>query len=296
MKYHQSIIFLMTAIFMISCNTGNNENEYTGVIEGTVVKVPALTGGQIISLLVDVGNRVDPGQVLALVDTTELGLQRRQLTASLDEIGVQSRIAETNVARTSDELRYVQTKFDRISGLYNAESVPLQNYDDVKNQLDQVNKALLTARQQQQSLSARKEVVRAQIALLDKKISDATIRSPRSGIISAKYFEAGEAIPPGQPVLELTDISKVDARIYVAEPLLASLKHGQPVDVQIDGSDQQLTGQLSWISPKAEFTPKSIMTPETRTTLVYAVEVSIENPDDLLKHGMPVVIKLQDSK
>ena len=296
MKYRNSFILLLMAIFILACGSGNNENEYTAVIEGTVVKVPALTGGQITAMLVDVGNRVDSGQTLALVDTTELDLQRRQLLASLEEIAVQSRIAGTNVARTRDELRYIQTKFDRISGLYQAESVPLQNYDDVKNQLDQVNKSLLTAEQQQQSLNARKEVVRAQIALLDKKINDATIRSPRAGIISAKYFETGEAVPPGQPILELTDISKVDTRIYVGESLLASLKHGQAADVQIDGSDQQLTGHLSWISPKAEFTPKSIMTPETRTSLVYAVEVSIENRNDLLKHGMPVVIKLRDSE
>jgi len=260
-----------------------------------VVRVPALTGGQIMTMFADLGNQVSQNQVLAAVDTVELDLQRGQLLASLSEIDIQSKIAATNVDRTSDELRYVQTKFDRISGLYQAESVPQQNYDDIKNQVDQVNKSLQTAQQQLQSLAARKQIVRGQIALLDKKINDATIRAPRAGIISAKYFEAGEAVPPTQPVFELTDISQVDTRIYVAEPKLVSLKHGQQVTVQIDGNDQNLTGRLSWISPKAEFTPKSIMTPETRTTLVYAVTVTIDNPDGLLKHGMPVVIILQES-
>ena len=65
------------------------------------------------------------------------------------------------------------------------------------------------------------------------------------------------------------------------------------MQVRIDGMDKELQGIVGWISPKAEFTPKTIMTPETRTSLVYAVKINIENPDGILKDGMPVVIKMK---
>jgi len=110
----------------------------------------------------------------------------------------------------------------------------------------------------------------------------------------SKYFEAGEAIPPFTPILEIIDINEMTTNIYISEKLLAKVKHGQQVSVSVDGLDKTLSGRISWISPKAEFTPKNILTPETRTSLVYAVKVSVKNEDGVLKHGMPVVIELRD--
>ena len=95
---------------------------------------------------------------------------------------------------------------------------------------------------------------------------------------------------PLSPVVEIIDIRTIETKIYISETQLSQVKYGQNVRVIIDGLEKNMTGQVSWISPKSEFTPKSILTPETRTSLVYAVKISIDNPEGLLKHGMPVVL------
>jgi len=294
MKITYKITLVTFAVFFIACSSGNDENRFTGIIEGTVVKVPALSGGQIIELSVDIGDKISENQKLAIVDSTELVLQKQQLKAMISELLVQTDIARTNLKRNNDDLVYVKTKYDRIANLYKANSVPEQNYDDIKNQLDRVNTALITSRQQLQSISAKTDQIQAQIDLLNKKIRDTIIKAPVSGVITAKYYEQGEAIPPMKPVLELTNLNQVETRIYVSEKMLPRLSYGKEVGIHVDGIDDTLPGKITWISPKSEFTPKNILTPETRTTLVYALRVTIENDEGYLKHGMPIIVEIQD--
>jgi HlyD family secretion protein len=282
----------MITLVISSCGSSDDDNQYTGIIEGTVVKIPALAGGEIIKIYVQLGESVAANQVIAIVDSTELSFQRQQLYASLRELDVQTQIAQTNLNRNMKDKSYIQTRFDRIQKLYQSNSVPEQNYDDIKNQLEKIHSAVITSRQQIQSLSAKRENLDAQLNLLNKKINDTNIKAPLSGIVTAKYFETGEAIPPMQPIVEITDIDVVDTKIYVSATLLSQVSYGQEVQIMVDGLDQEMTGKISWISPKSEFTPKNILTPETRTSLVYAVEITIDNKDKVLKHGMPVVISL----
>lgn len=285
-------VIILSIITIWSCGSSDHDNQYTAIIEGTIVKIPALSGGQIVKMYVDLGDEIALNQPVALVDSTELSYQRQQLFAGLLELDVQTQIARTGLKRNLEDKAYIQTRFDRTLKLYKSNSVPEQNYDDVKNQLEKINSAVTTSRQQIQSLSARKESIQAQINLLNKKINDTIIKSPVNGIITAKYYENGEAIPPMRPVVEVTDINQVDAKIYISANLLSQVSYGQEVRIEIDGMDHEMTGKVSWISPKSEFTPKNILTPETRTTLVYAVKITVDNPDKILKHGMPVVIYL----
>ncbi len=284
------VLIPITLIMLVSCNSSEDDHRYTGIIEGIVVKIPALSGGQILDIMTDLGDTIITGQTIAQIDSTELSIQRRQLLAVLAELDVQTAIARTNLERNTEDKSYVQTRYNRVLKLYQAKSVPEQDYDDIKNQLEKINSAVLTARQQLQSLAARKNQIQAQIDLLSKKINDTTIKSPVDGTLTAKYYEVGEAIPPMQAVVEVTDIRLVETRIYISEMLLSQIKYQQMVQVEIDGLAETLKGKIAWISPKSEFTPKNILTPETRTTLVYAVKITIDNPDNILKHGMPVVI------
>jgi len=292
MKVRFISVIILIVIIIWSCGSSDEDHQYTGIIEGTIVKIPALSGGQIVKMYVDLGDDIVLNQPIALVDSTELSYQRQQLFAGLLELDVQTQIARTGLERNLEDKSYIQTRFDRTLKLYKSNSVPEQNYDDVKNQLEKINSAVTTSRQQIQSLSARKESIQAQINLLNKKINDTLIKSPVNGIITAKYYEYGEAIPPMRPVVEVTDINQVDTKIYISASLLSQVSYEQEVRIEIDGMDQKMTGKVSWISPKSEFTPKNILTPETRTTLVYAVKITIENQDKILKHGMPVVIYL----
>jgi HlyD family secretion protein len=286
------IAAILLQLLILGCGNNSKSSTYTGVLEGKSVQVPALTGGRVVKLLVDTGEEVKEGAVLAVIDTTELVLQRTQLSATLEELAVQKEIAETNLKRSKADLEYVQQREGRMKMLYENQAVPKQNLDDLRNEMQRAQSAYEAARQQVRSLESRKKQVEAQVGTVEKKISDAVITAPVEGLVSTLYYEVGEAVPPMQPVLELIHVSELEIKIYIPEEELPNVKHGQEVKIRVDGVKEELPGRVSWVSPKAEFTPKTILTPETRTSLVYAVKVTIPNPKRTLKHGMPAEVIL----
>jgi HlyD family secretion protein len=292
----RNLKILMTALGLlyVSCSSGNDSKQiYTGVIEGTIVKVPALTGGKIMRLFFDNGDSVEKGTTLAQIDTLDLSFQKQNLVGMLQEVDNQKQIAMTQLKRADKELKYVQQKYRRFEDLLKNESISQQSVDDLKNQLQNAESVYQTALQQIRNVEAKHTQAEAQFRSVQKKIRDARIVSPLDGIVADKFYEAGEAIPPLAPLAEIINLSEVWVKIYVSEKILPHIQTGQKAEIHMDGSQQILSGEISWINPKAEFTPKTILTPETRTSLVYAVKVIISNPDYLLKHGMPVEVHLK---
>jgi len=287
------ILMPVLSIAFVFCSDGNRTKQvYTGVIEGTIVKVPALTGGKITQLFFDSGDTIEKGAPLAQIDTLELSFQRQNLNGTLQEVDNQKEIAMTQLKRAEKELKYVQEKYRRFEDLLKDESISQQNVDDLKNQLQNAESVYQTALQQIRTVESKRMQTEAQLNSVRKKIRDARIAAPLSGTVADKFYETGEAIPPLAPLAEIIDLSEVWVKIYVSEKRLPHIQTGQKTEIHLDGTSQTLTGSISWISAKAEFTPKTILTPETRTSLVFAVKVTISNPDRLLKHGMPVEVYL----
>lgn len=288
-----SFICILTALILLAgCSDDASDRQYTGILEGTSIQVPALTPGQIIQIPVNTGEYIEKGQLLAVVDSTDLIYQREQLIAAHDELTIQMEMAQINLSRANKDYTYLKTTHDRIANLYKSESVTKQQLDDVKNNLQKSQTSLSNARQSLSRIAAGQKRIEAQIKSINKKINDARIISPANGVITTIYYEAGEAIPQFSPVMEIIDIRDMEVKIYISEELLSTIKYGQEVTISVDGLDETMNGQIIWVSPKAEFTPKTILTPNTRTSLVYAIKVSIPNKDGILKHGMPVVISL----
>jgi len=286
------LYMLSVLLILAGCSGDDNDLQYTGILEGTSVQVPALTPGQVISIPVTTGEFIERGKILAIIDSTDLTYQREQLVAALDELMIQLETAQINVSRANKDYAYLKTTHDRIDNLYKSEAVTKQKLDDVTNSLQKSQTALSNAKQSLSRIAAGQKRIEAQIKSINKKINDARIIAPTSGIITTIYYEAGEAIPQFLPIMEIINIAKIEVKIYISEELLSTIKYGQQVTVRIDGLENSLTGQIIWVSPKAEFTPKTILTPNTRTSLVYAIKISIPNEDGILKHGMPVVISL----
>jgi HlyD family secretion protein len=292
MKKTFSLTAILFALLILGCSSKSHRDIYTSVLEGKSIHVPALTGGQIVAIFVDAGQEVAAGDSLAVIDTTDLVLQRQQAQATREELIVQEDIYRTNLDRARADLDYFQKKYERVKSLYEKQATPEQNLDDLENQLQQVQSAYKAAQDQIQILQAQRKQLEAQLGSIRKKIADAVIVAPTDGLVASRYYEKGEAIPALQPILELLHISELDAKIYIPEEMLSQVKPGQPVSIRVDGLAEDLPGRVSWISPKAEFTPKTILTPETRTSLVYAVKVTVPNPKRVLKHGMPVEVIL----
>ncbi len=289
------IMILVLFAFLVGvmgCQRGKTIQRFTTVVEGKSVDVPALIGGKLLEVRVETGETVRAGQVVALVDTMDLSLQREQLNAALAEVEARQHILETQFQRARADLAYARQRLQRTEALFKENTVPQQTLDDARNQYQRVASAFQAAKQQLATVNATRKKVQAQLRQLEKKLNDAWIVSPLAGIVSTQYVESGEAVPPLAPVVEVTNLDTVWVKIFVSESMLAKIHPGQTATIYVDGTDQTQTGTVVWISPKAEFTPKNILTPETRTSLVYAVKINIPNPEGILKIGMPVEVAL----
>jgi HlyD family secretion protein len=138
---------------------------------------------------------------------------------------------------------------------------------------------------------ARVAAVDAQIATLEQNRLDAVIAAPSAGIVSSRLIEPGELVAVGAPLMVLVDLDRAWANGYVEEPRVPQLKIDQPATVVTDAGDR-LPGRISFISPRAEFTPRNVQTTDERAKLVYRIKVTVDNRSGVLKPGMPVEIEL----
>jgi HlyD family secretion protein len=146
--------------------------------------------------------------------------------------------------------------------------------------------------QRRDELAARVSVLKSQRQGLELQLTDAGVKSPISGTVLTTYVHRGEFVVPGSLIAEVADVRQLEARIYFPLTKLTGIKIGQTVKVMTDGLTKPMPGKISWIASESEFTPKTILTKETRTTLVYAVKINVPNPDGILKIGMPIDVSL----
>jgi len=143
-------------------------------------------------------------------------------------------------------------------------------------------------------VQAQKAQAEALLAMAEDDLNETRILAPFAGFITVRAVEPGEFIQPGAPVLTLVKLDRVWVNTYVPETKLGRVKLGQAAEVRTDSfPDKVYPGRVTYISPEAEFTPKNVQTKEERVKLVYRIKVSLDNPDQELKPGMPVDIALR---
>ena len=140
--------------------------------------------------------------------------------------------------------------------------------------------------QEVDSARARVAAADAQIASLNKSLADAVLKAPVGGIVTSKLIDPGEMAVPRVPIVVITDLDHAWANVYVDEPLVPQLKIGQSA-VLITDAGQRLNGSITFISPKAEFTPRNVQTKKERVNLVFRIKVAVSGTDGVLKPGMP---------
>ena len=134
---------------------------------------------------------------------------------------------------------------------------------------------------------ARVAAADARIATLEKNKADAAVVAPIGGVVSERLLDPGEMVSPRAPVVVITDLDNAWAEVFVDEPQIPRIKLGQPATVITDAG-QRIPGKVSFVSSKAEFTPRNVQTADDRSKLVYRVKISVDNSSGVLKQGMPV--------
>ena len=202
---------------------------------------------------------------------------------------------ETQTAPLEAKLSDLRSQRDRVKRLLDADVATKKQLDDLdagiaqlEGQLEATRSTLSGSRGQ---LSAQRSAIDVQIEQVSDMIRRSVIKSPISGTVIANYVHPGELAAAGHPLFRIADLDEMILRVYITGEDLGLLSVGEKVKVRVDGgSGEEATrtydGTISWISPKAEFTPKSVQTREDRAGLVYAVKVRVPNEDGQLKIGM----------
>ena len=139
---------------------------------------------------------------------------------------------------------------------------------------------------------ARVAAIDAQIAALEKGIQDARLTAPSAGIVTQTLVDKGELVARGIPVVVVTDLDNAWANLFVPETMVPRIRMGQAATVHTDAGGAGIPGKVTFISPRAEFTPRNVQTAEERSKLVYRIKVAVDNREGILKQGMPVDAEL----
>jgi HlyD family secretion protein len=295
-------------------------------VEATEVRLAPDAGGRILTLTVKEGDRVQPGQTLLTLDTRDVELAIDRAKAEHAAADAQLRLvqaaarpedvrqAESQIATAradqsaaASELAAAEQDLDRFDSLLKTNSGSRKQRDDAATRRDvardRVSAAQSRVRSAEEALAriragarreevdaarARANVVSAQITSLEKTLGDTTLKSPVAGLVTEKLVEVGEMIAPRAPALVVVDIDHAWADVFVPEPVVPLLRIGQPATVFTDAGGAGIAGAITYISPKAEFTPRNVQTSEERSKLVYRIRIAVDNQDGVLKQGMPV--------
>lgn len=284
----------MMAVLLTACaDKKENGMSGAGTLEATEVLLSSKSAGTIVDLMVREGDMTATGQIIALIDTEKVFLQKQQLLAGMQELHYTMINAQRAVQLAQDSYDNVTKKYQRIKTLWQDSSATLQQFEDIETAYKAAATQYENAATTHDALRARQAQLQAQLALLNSQSADCRVLAPIAGTVLETFVEKGEIARPAGPIAKLADLTRMWIKIYVTEAELGRIKIGQAAAVQIASQPQKkLPGQVSWISPRAEFTPKNVQTKEARADLVYAVKITAANPDGVLKIGMPADVYL----
>ncbi len=282
-------ILLLIALFVLSCSGNANRSDAYGNFESTEIVVSTEAAGKLIRFDVEEGAVLEAKSVVGCIDTTQLALKREQLLASQQSVRSKSAniLAQIDVIKEQKNVALIEKQ--RLENLFKENAATQKQLDDVNGQMNVLEKQMASIETQNATVLAEIRSLESQILQVNDQILKSVVTNPVKGTVLTKFAEPYEVIGYGKPLYKLADLSTMFLRVYVSGEQLPAIKIGQKVEVLIDQNkteNQKLEGEISWISSKAEFTPKIIQTKQERVNMVYAVKVRVIN-DGSLKIGMP---------
>ncbi len=327
---------IVVALLATGCNkeVPSDHLRVSGHVEATETRLAPEVGGRILTLTVKEGDRVAPGQTVLTLDTRDVQLAINRVKAEQDAAEAQLRLvqagarvedirqaqsqidtARADVSAATSESQAAEQDLERFDTLLKNNSGSRKQRDDAATRRDVAKDRVTSAesrvrtaqevlaklragsrREEVDAARARVATVTAQIAPLEKSISDASLQSPVAGLVTEKLVEVGEIIAPRAPAMVVVDLDHAWADVFVPEPTVPQIKIGQAATVFTDAGGAGIAGTITYISPKAEFTPRNVQTAEERSKQVYRVRISVDNKAGVLKQGMPVEAEIALNK
>lgn len=326
-RYHGAAVrvvaILLAAVPMImAAGCADDDQEAlsaSGTIETVDVTVSPLVSGPILELPAREGASVHRGETLAVIDATDLELQRAQLLAALDITRAQYELLRNgprteDIAQAIEMERQAKAALDialddlrRLEQSFSAGGVAEKTVADARARADGARHAHQGTRLAVERLrsgtrseevragSAREAQAAAQLEALEKKIADCVVRAPSDGVLTTVAVDEGEFAAAGGAIMTISRTSEVEVSVYIPEGDLGRVRLGQHAVLTVDAyPDRRFDGRVTYISPQAEFTPKNVQTKDDRIKQVFEVRISAANADGALKAGLTADARLDD--
>ena len=313
-KLMKSSISFFILLLLTACSSNRMKSDASGTFEADEVVVSAEVPGRILTFVVEEGAIFPKDSVVGTIDSTTIALQKAQVQASIAalsertaDVAPQVKLLQAQLLVQQSQLETMQHEKTRTENLLKQDAATGKQLDDINAQIDVLTKQIAVTRQQinvqrsnvstqNRGILSESEPLRKRVAQLQDQLSRTNIVNPVAGTVIAKYAEAGEVVSAGKALYKIADLSYLDLRAYLTGDLLPLIKIGQKVTVFIDDPKEEYRkyeGTITWISDKAEFTPKTIQTKDERANLVYAIKVKVKN-DGFLKIGMYAEVQLNE--
>lgn len=287
-----------------------------GNVDVRAVTLAFRVPGRLMSVAAEEGDRIAPGDVIAMLEPTDFSDQRDLARAGVDagaaalamlEQGSRAEdieLARAEVAKAVAAATLARTTLDRQVALADSDVASHQVHDTAQADYDEALSAqrgaeatlalALAGPRPEEIAQARAALAaaRSTFSMAERRLSDAVLTAPSVGMILSRVREPGSIVAAGEPILTMALTSPVWVRSYVDEPDLGRIAPGMTAEIRTD-SGGVYSGQIGFISPVAEFTPRSVETKALRTSLVYRLRVIVTAPDDGLRQGMPVTVILK---
>lgn len=296
------IIYLLALLSLAACQDNEATSDAYGKFEAREVIISAEASGKLIQFDVEEGQQLKAGELVGLIDTTLLHLQREQLRAKIRAVTGKTQDAEPQVRVLQERRKNLLREERRLKALIADKAAPAKQLDDLQGQLEVIDKEIDAIRAQSQTANrgilSEIAPIEAQIEVVEEQIRRSYIYNSVSGTVLLQLAEPYEMTAAGKPLYTIAPLEELELRAYVSGAQLPELQIGQEVTVLVDQdaeSNRSLSGTISWIADEAEFTPKTVQTKEERVNLVYAFKVKVKN-DGRLKMGMPGEVVFQNSQ
>jgi HlyD family secretion protein len=287
-----NIAFILVAAFLIGCSNDNGDFDATGTFESEEIIVSSEATGKLIKFDIEEGYEIKQNQIVGIVDTTQLHLKKKQLLSSITAVLSKQPDISAQLAALQQQIETAEIEKKRIENLVKLDAATTKQLDDINSQLEVLNKQYTAAKSSltitKQGLQSETLPLIAQVEQIEDQIKKSYITNPIDGTVLTRYAKLDEVTSNGKALYKIADLSGMTLRAYVDGDQLGQIKLGQKVKVYIDkgeGDQKEMSGEIYWVSSKAEFTPKTIQTKDERANLVYAIKVKVIN-DGYLKIGM----------
>lgn len=269
----------------------------SGRIEGREINISPKIQGRIVKLYKDEGENVKSGELLCEIDSEQITARYKAAVETVEASYSAIAQAKANLMKAQASYEKSKKDYERYVSLFKEELISKSDFDKIKMQYDSAKADVDAVTKAISQAEANYRAAKQKLREIQADLKETKIYSPTQGVVLSRTIEVGEVVNPGTVLYVLVDLNRLYVKVYVPEPEIGKLKLGQPARVYIDAyPERYFNGKITKIYEHAEFTPKNVETKEERVKLVFGVEVSVENPEGLLKPGMPadVVIKWKE--